>query len=107
MAYAPTTNPPVAMSMGPLAEYNTTEAGTTYVGGKLWLYKSADVIATVQGAGYFSDGIQRGMQVGDLVYVIDETTPHGYLLTVTSQTPGTTPGTGSVTLNSSSALTIF
>lgn len=83
MGYA-TSNPPVAMSMGPLAQFNTTES--TSVGGKLWLYKSADVIATVEGANYFSNGQALGMQAGDLVYILDTTTPHAYLETVASVT---------------------
>lgn len=76
MAYA-TTNPPVAISMGPLAEFNTTEAPV--VGGKLWKYASADVIGTVTGAGYFSNGQSLGMQLYDAVLIIDTTTPHVYL----------------------------
>lgn len=77
-------NPPVAMSMGPLAQFNTTES--TSVGGKLWLYKSADVIATVEGANYFTNGKDLGIQPGDLVYILDTTTPHAYLTTVATVT---------------------
>jgi hypothetical protein len=52
--------------------------------GKVWLYKSADDDATVNGASYFTDGVTLGMQVGDIVLVIDTTTPKGSLCFVTS-----------------------
>lgn len=72
MAYN-TSNPPNKITMGVLAKVNTTE--DTSVGGDLWYYKSADTIATVKAAGYFSDAAARGMQVGDVVLVYDRTTP--------------------------------
>lgn len=83
MAYA-VTNPPVKMIEGPLAGFNTTES--TNVGGVVWLYKSADLIATVEGANYFTNGKDLGMQPGDLLYIIDTTTPHAYLETVATVT---------------------
>lgn len=46
-------------------------------GGSLWLYKSADVDSTVNGAGYVSNATDLGMDVGDLVMVIDTATPKG------------------------------
>lgn len=85
MAYS-TSNPPQRLSLGALAGFNTSEdSGTQANGacaGSIWLYKSTDVIGTVNGAGYFSNGVALGMQPGDLVYVIDSTTPHAYLTTV-------------------------
>lgn len=41
----------------------------------LWSYSSADVAASVDNAGYISDGGARGMKVNDLVLVSDTTTP--------------------------------
>ena len=38
-------------------------------GFNVWEYTSTDGLATVLGAGYFSDGSSKGMQVGDLVWV--------------------------------------
>lgn len=35
----------------------------------LFSYKTSDVGATVLSAGYFSDGAERGMQLGDLVFI--------------------------------------
>lgn len=97
MAYN-TANPPVKLSLGALAGFNTTESGGTQanggLAGNIWLYKSADVIATVEGAGYFSNGVALGMQPGDLVIIIDVTTPHAYLESVGSVNLGT--GTASM-----------
>lgn len=36
---------------------------------KIWQYNSADALATVQGSGYFTNGYELGMRVGDIVYV--------------------------------------
>ena len=45
-------------------------------GPKVWLYvTAADADATIVGAGYFADGVSRGMAVGDLVDVIATTGP--------------------------------
>jgi hypothetical protein len=44
-------------------------------GGANWTYKSADALATVVGAGYFSNGSDLGMVVGDRVTIVDTTTP--------------------------------
>lgn len=64
MAYS-TSNPP--------AKLIDTISGSANV----WIYKSTDDDATVNGASYFSDGVALGMKVGDLVLVIDTTTPKG------------------------------
>lgn len=45
--------------------------------GAVWLYKSADDDATVNGTDYFTNGQDLGMQVGDIVLVIDTATPKG------------------------------
>jgi hypothetical protein len=39
--------------------------------GATWIYGPGDAHATVEGAHYFSDGGQRGMRVGDLIFVIE------------------------------------
>ena len=44
-------------------------------------YRTSDARATVEGAGYFSDGIAKGMRLGDQVTVV--VTP-GYLTTIHS-----------------------
>ena len=59
MAYV-TSNPPVLVTQ-PL------NGGA----GKVWVYRSDDGAATVDGANYFTNGGSLGMSVGDLVYVID------------------------------------
>jgi hypothetical protein len=39
------------------------------LGMKIWVYDTVDVTTDVDGAGYISDALERGMQKGDLVYV--------------------------------------
>lgn len=53
----------------------------------MWVYASADAIATVQGAAYFSNGIQLGMQVNDIVHVVDTNLQRLYMTFVASLTP--------------------
>jgi hypothetical protein len=62
MTYA-TTNPPSLVSQ---------RIGD---GPAVWMYKSADVDSDVNAASYFSNGIALGMAVGDIVLVVDTTTP--------------------------------
>lgn len=62
MAYA-TSNPPTLISQ---------RIGS---GPALWAYKSADVDSAVNAAGYFTNGEDLGMLVGDFVLVYDTTTP--------------------------------
>ena len=45
--------------------YATNTSGVA----KVWQYNSADALATVQGAGYFTNGYELGMRVGDIVFV--------------------------------------
>lgn len=50
------------------------------VGGEgpaIWVYYDGDDDATVNGAGYFSNGVDLGMKVGDVVLVFDTATPQG------------------------------
>ncbi len=69
MAYA-TSNPPVKISLGPLTDFGASNAGS-----QMWLYKSADAIATVKGAAYFTNAVALGMQPNDVVIVVDTATP--------------------------------
>ena len=59
MAYS-STNPPMLVSQ----RFGGNGPG-------LWSYKSTDAIATVAGSSYFSNGFALGMQVGDLVAVLN------------------------------------
>lgn len=52
--------------------------------GSVWLYKSTDDDATTNGASYYTNGVTLGMAVGDIVLVIDTTTPKGSFHFVTS-----------------------
>lgn len=56
-------------------------------GARRWHYSSADPIATVNTAGYISNGDALGMKVGDIVDVRDTATPGNsicYVVTVTA-----------------------
>jgi hypothetical protein len=57
-------------------------------GGSIWLYVSADAIATVNTAAYISNGAALGMAVGDTVIVRDSNVPTTSLCTVISVTAG-------------------
>ncbi len=50
----------------------------------VWEYLSTDSLATITASGYFSDGGKRGMLVGDIVWVLDQTTPNATQCLVTS-----------------------
>lgn len=60
MAYA-TTNPPALIQQTPAGD------------GKVWVYRSTDAVGTVDGTGYFTNGQDLGMTLGDLVWVYDTT----------------------------------
>lgn len=83
MSYS-TSNPPRLTSIAPL-----TGAG------QIWQYSSTDATGTVDGVGYFTNGLDLGMRVGDLVIVRDTTnflTSMHYVHAVTST--ATDLGTG-------------
>ena len=54
-------------------------------GFKLWVYKSADAIATVNTAGYFNDAANM-LSVRDLMIVVDTNTPTTHFCTGLSNT---------------------
>ena len=70
-------NPPVAMLNGPLSPFGNatnnilgSSAQTTaaFNGGvQMWRYTSSDASTLLQGAGYFTDGLDLGMRIGDLL----------------------------------------
>jgi hypothetical protein len=57
-------------------------------GGNIWIYRSTDPIATVVGSYYFQDGKTDGMQVSDVVIVVDTATPEVTTCVVTAVTAG-------------------
>lgn len=65
MAYS-VSNPPNLISMGPIARAANRP--------KIWEYSSTDPATDVDAADYFSNGDALGMNVGDLVIVIDSDT---------------------------------
>ena len=78
MAYS-TSTPPSKLVVG-------TSDGTA--GPAIWVYRSADAIATVKGASYFSNGYDLGMVVGDVMFVYDTATPTISLAWVKTVTSG-------------------
>jgi hypothetical protein len=77
MAYS-TQNPPMLMANG--------------VGGamRLWFYKSADPIATVNTANYFTNGGDLGLKVGDPIFVADTVNNTLHIAFVNATGNGTT-----------------
>jgi hypothetical protein len=70
-------------------------------GGNIFGYTSSDPIGTVVGAGYITDGFNRGMRLGDIVFVRDTgqgTTIGLSIAVVTSVTTSLTSGLGAVSL---------
>lgn len=71
--------------------------------GAVWIYGPGDAHATVEGAGYFTDGGPKGMRVGDVVLVIEAaaggTTAHS--VTAVAAAPATFPlqGPGAATIS--------
>lgn len=98
MAYL-TSNPPAAQRDSGLVSFGAA-AGA---GGRQWIYKSTDAVATVQGANYFSNGSALGMEVGDIVWV-HQTNAAPYKITgciVTSVVAG-----GAASLGTTSVITL-
>lgn len=60
----------------------------------IWGYTTADSLATVKGAAYFADGVAKGLSVGDIIFVINTTTPAYAIYAVSSL--NTTTGTATV-----------
>jgi hypothetical protein len=87
MAYV-TTNPPALFASA--------------VGGmsRFWVYKSADPIATVNTANYFTNGGALGLKVGDLMYVWDTVNALGHLVFVNATGNGTTDITDGLAITS-------
>ena len=62
--------------------YQTGYLAVDNIGGlnnaQVWTYHTADSAATIGGAGYISDAVARGMQLGDIVIVVQSATvPNG------------------------------
>lgn len=53
-------------------------------GSAVFIYRSADAIATVIAAGYIDDGNDKGVQVNDTIIVIDDNVPTIDLCLVTA-----------------------
>lgn len=91
MAYS-TSNPPALLTPAPM---------DNQIGPQIWAYKSTDAIATVLGAAYFSNGYLLGLDVGDVVLVLDTTNTRVSMAMVTS----VNTSTGSATLGTTATTT--
>lgn len=69
--------------------------------GAIWNYVNTDAIATVQGAGYITNGAQLGMEKGDVVLYIKTDTPTASWLVVTSVTVGGSASLGATAVTAS------
>lgn len=90
MAYS-TSNPPQLLS-GSFTRSN---------GASIWTYQSSDLVATVLGSDYISNGDALGMKANDEVIVIDETNNLKFETIVTSVTAG---GAASLGISSADAV---
>jgi hypothetical protein len=90
MSYS-TSNPPVML-------LNSIDGGGAP---RFWLYKSTDSDATVYAAGYFTNGLELGMQKGDVLFFMKTDTPELYIHVCTVATTdallafGSSPSTSS------------
>lgn len=78
MAYSTANGPYLlvgGMGGGAQSTVGASTAATGYLtasgGGNIWGYMSSDPVATVVGASYFTDGGNRGMKLGDIVFSRD------------------------------------
>ena len=46
-------------------------------GPQIWSYEDTDVDSAINAGDYFSNGLELGMQIGDMLYHYDTTTPKG------------------------------
>ena len=66
----------------------------TIAGPSGWYYTSDDVKTDVDDAGYFTNGHDLGMRVGDIVYLIEA--DNTFLLTMASVTVSTAGGASTI-----------
>jgi hypothetical protein len=76
MSYS-TANPPGLIAQG-------VSRGTNKES-RLWQYSSADDLATVTAAGYFSNGYSLGLRTGDIIQVVDNDGINSFNLLVTAE----------------------
>lgn len=84
MAYA-TSNPPRKFVAGGI---DNSQGGSN-----LWLYTSADAVATVVAQNYITNPLDLGMAVNDIVMIVDTATP---LISITRVKTVGASGTGAL-----------
>lgn len=65
-----------------------TDGGINGRNGSLWTYFTTDAPATIDTANYISDGANRGMQVGDIVFAVNSSTYATQIMIVAAVTAG-------------------
>jgi hypothetical protein len=94
MSYS-TNNPPLQIGSGALTGFGSAEAPSAP---KMWVYASADPIATVQGAAYFTNGVvDTNLQRLYMTFVASLTPVAANNAATNTQYKGS--GTGSASLN--------
>lgn len=91
MSYSATNSPCLVFSPAV-----SVARGTNVTGVNIFSYNSADSLATVQGSGYFTNGSELGMKVGDIVWV----SVAGVLKTPTQYVSAVDSTTGAATVAS-------
>jgi hypothetical protein len=80
------------------------------VGGgyNLWLYTNTDAIGTVTGASYFSDAVDKGLGLGDIIWYVKTDTPAFYACQITAigATAATATDTATTLASQVSATTV-
>lgn len=68
--------------------------------GQIWQYRTTDADTTCDAAGYITDGGNRGMKVGDLVFIFNTTTDSAQTVTVhvVNSISATAPGAANLSL---------
>lgn len=89
------------------AELRCMRAGMSGSYDNEWLYDTVDAVSTVRVTGYISDGVVRGMNVGDTVRVrVWDTSVRSGTLSATSVLTVVSKGTASVDLSDGTALSL-
>lgn len=89
------------------AELRCVRAGLSGGGRNEWQYDTIETVATVRVTGYISDGVARGMQVGDKVDVLVwDTSVRSGTLAARSVLTVVSKGTASVDLSDGTALSL-
>lgn len=82
------------------ANLSLTTEGPLTGAGQVWRYTEAETAANIDAAGYFADGGDRGMKVGDMLYHYDTSSAAAVIVTghVVNSVSSTAPGATNVSV---------